>query len=78
MDKELILEAVNAVIEFNLIQGELSAFESKIASIDVGRFDIRISIHNGSNFDLYKHGTTNEDLKNFINKLKELGEKWVI
>ena len=75
MDKELILEAVKAVIEFNLIQGELSPFKSKIASIEVGRFDIRISIHNGSSFDLYKHVVTNEDLQQFISKLEELGER---
>ena len=73
MDKELILEAVKAVIEFN---NRFDAVEHT-ASIQIGGVSNWLYITKGASFKyIYsKHGVTNKDLQYFINKLKELGEK---
>lgn len=70
MDKELILEAVSAVMAFN-IATDFWEYEAYIY-IERDIVTLRLSDRVDSNNDVFIRPATSEDIKNFINKLKEL------
>ena len=76
MDKELILKAVQAVMDFNerFNSGRVSDGTWKGAAFDISSQSVRMSIHNGYDWDLYVNAYThsNEEINNFIQKLDEL------
>ena len=75
MNTELIIKAVNAVIEFNSQDRELPV----AAQIEVGKFDIACRVwwnwDDGefkSNSHVYAY--TDQELQQFIDKLQELSQ----
>ena len=76
MDKELILKAVQAVMDFNeqFNSGCVSDGTWKVAAFDISSPSVRMSIHNGYGWDLYvnAYAHSNEEINNFIQKLDEL------
>ena len=74
MDKELILKAVQAVMDFNECHGCGYAYS---ASIDVGMHSVWVRVFkfdtlNGAEYVLNNNKANSDDLNNFIQKLDEL------
>lgn len=74
MNKELILKAVQAVMEFNEYQ---DGYHSYNAHIQVSKYSVWVSVMdfkclNKAETIFNNHDAKDEDLENFINKLKEL------
>lgn len=69
MDKQLILKAVQAVMDFN----ELGL--RYVAGIELGAWSVWVHVmdtHNNCKFILSTHKATNTDIADFIQKLDEL------
>ena len=74
MDKELILKAVQAVMDFNEGHSDKYAYS---ASIDVGMHSVWVQVFkfdtlNGAEYVLNNNKANSDDLNNFIQKLDEL------
>lgn len=76
MNKELILKAVQAVMDFNeYFHSEgMSISQWKNAGFEFSYHSVTMSIHNGVDWDLYVNAypNSNEEINNFIQKLDEL------
>lgn len=76
MDKELILKAVKAVMDFNeyFHSEEKPHSRWKSAGFEFSYHSVTMSIHNGEGWDLYVDARpdSNEEINNFIQKLDEL------
>ena len=76
MDKELILKAVQAVMDFNeyFNSEEMLISRRKNAGFEFSYYSITMSIHNGADWDLYINAQpdSNEQINKFIQKLDEL------
>lgn len=74
MDKQLILKAVQAVMDFNEYQDDRYVYN---ASINIGRYSIWVFIikqeaPTKSSYVLNNHNATDTDIEDFIQKLDEL------
>ena len=74
MNKELILKAVQAVMDFNEYQDDRYVYS---AGVDVGKYSIWVFIirqetPTKSSYVLNNHKANSDDLNNFIQKLDEL------
>ena len=76
MNKELILKAVQAVMDFNeyFHSEEMPISRRKNAGFEFPYYSVTMSIHNGVGWDLYVNARpdSNEEINNFIQKLNEL------
>ena len=77
MNTELIIKAVNAVIEFN--QKETNADYKMTAQIEVGKFNIACRVWWNWDNEIFKSNShvyayTDEVLQQFIDKLQELSQ----
>lgn len=74
MNKELILKAVQAVMDFNECHSDKYAYS---ASIDVGMHSVWVRVFkfdtlSGAEYVLNNNKANSDDLNNFIQKLDEL------
>ena len=74
MNKQLILKAVQAVMDFNEYQDDRYVYN---ASINIGRYSIWVFIikqetPTKSSYVLNNHRATDKDIADFIQKLDEL------
>ena len=74
MDKELILKAAQAVMDFNERHSDSHTYS---ASIDVGMHSVWVRVFkfdtlNGAEYVLNNNKANSDDLKDFIQKLDEL------
>ncbi|MEG1232378.1 MAG: hypothetical protein RSE18_00975 [Acinetobacter sp.] len=77
MNTELIIKAVNAVIEFN--QKETNAYYKMTAQIDISRYTVACRVWWNWENDEFKdsshaYSCTDEEIQQFINKLQELSQ----
>ena len=76
MNKELILKAVQAVMDFNeyFHSEEMPISRWKNAGFEFSYHSVTMSIHNGADWDLYINAQpdSNEQINKFIQKLDEL------
>lgn len=76
MDKQLILKAVQAVMDFNeyFHSEDMPTSRWKNAGFDFSCYSVTMSIHNGTGWDLYINAQpdSNEQINKFIQKLDEL------